>query len=311
MTIPTLKVLSGKPVANRINSVCKQLIADYSLVPHMLLIQIGSDPASSYYVQSIVASGAKLGCLCTLETLPPSTTQAELLTVINIANHDPNIHGIMIQKPLPRHIDDNSVNIAIAPSKDLDCLHPENLGRIMLEVDGFLPCTPAAVMYCLHFYNIDPEGKNLVIVGRSNVVGKPLANMLLWKKAFANATVTVCHSRTVNLSSITASADIIITAIGKANFLTGAMVKENAIIIDVGINEVQDQAGNSTYVGDAEYNSCYDKALAITPVPGGIGRITTSVLYLNLIKACLDQQNANKTIDEYIALIFSANSKEY
>lgn len=303
--------LSGKPVSLELNRVCKTLIADYQLKPCMVLIQVGEDPASSFYVQSIINSGTKLGCECRLHTLAADTSENVLLELIETANNDDSINGIMIQKPLPRQISDSRINLAVSPNKDLDCLHPTNLGKIMMELEGFLPCTPAAVYYCMQYYGIDPVGKNLVVLGRSNVVGKPLANMLLWKKAFANATVTVCHSQTRNLSMITSQADILVTAIGKANFVSAEMIKENSILLDVGINEVKDSSGASVYVGDVDYKSCYDKALAITPVPGGIGRITTSVLYLNLLKATLLQQGQNKSIDEYIALIFSAKRKEY
>jgi methylenetetrahydrofolate dehydrogenase (NADP+)/methenyltetrahydrofolate cyclohydrolase len=301
------KILSGKPVAALINKATKKLIADYSISPQLLLIQLGNDPASNYYVQSIVTNGKKLGCSTELLQLPINTDEEELQSVIYQANVNPAIHGIMIQKPLPNHISDNAINFIINPDKDLDCLHPVNLGKIMMEADGFLPCTPAAVYYLMRYYNIDPIGKNVVILGRSNVVGKPMANILLWKKAFANATITVCHSRTAQLSQITGSADILISAIGKANFVTAGMIKDNSVLLDVGINEVTDADGNLSYAGDVSYNDCLDKALAITPVPGGIGRITTSVLYLNLVKACLDQQGVNKTIDEYITLIFNAN----
>lgn len=303
--------LSGKPVSLELNRACKALIAEYQLKPKMLLIQVGEDPASSYYVQSIIASGAKLGCECILYTLPADTSEEALLELIESANNNPDINGIMIQKPLPRQISDSRINQAVSPDKDLDCLHPLNLGKIMMELEGFLPCTPAAVYYCMQYYGIDPLGKKLVILGRSNVVGKPLANMLLWKKAFANATVTVCHSQTRNLAETTSQADILISAIGKPNFVKAEMVKENSVILDVGINELKDAGGASIYVGDVDFNSCRDKALAITPVPGGIGRITTSVLYLNLVKAALLQQGQNKSIDEYIALIFSAKRKEY
>lgn len=304
------KILSGKAVALLLNKASKKLIADNQLSPRMCLIQVGSDPASSYYVQSIISSGAKLGCRCDLISLKDDTSETELLQHIQTANADPEINGIMIQKPLPAQISDNAVNFAIDPAKDLDCLHPMNLGKIMMEADGFLPCTPAAVMYTMRFYGIDPLGKNLVILGRSNVVGKPLANMLLWKKAFANATVTVCHSRTSDLASITANADILIAAIGKPNFVKASMIKENCILLDVGINEQTDPDGNLSYVGDIDYKSCDNKAMAITPVPGGIGRITTSALYLNLVKAQLQQKGINKSVDEYIALIFSANHNE-
>ena len=298
------KVLNGKPVAQLINRTCSSLIANYGLKPQMVLIQVGDDPASTYYVQSIINSGKKLGCFCQMKILPDNISEQELLAILNEANHNPDVNGIMLQKPLPKHINESKVNSAINPAKDLDCLHPLNLGKIMLEEEGFLPCTPAAVLFCMLYYGIETQGKHIVILGRSNVVGKPLANILLWKRNFANATVTVCHSKTNNLAEFTREADILITAIGKAEFVTPEMVKENAIILDVGINEIKLANGKSNYVGDVNYNLCYDKALAITPVPGGIGRITTSVLFLNLVDACLKSRNTNKSIDEYIHLIF-------
>lgn len=298
------KVLTGKPVAKLINQVCRELIAHYELQPNMQLIQVGSDPASSYYVQSIINSGKKLGCNCTLQNLPTDITENELLAILRSANANNEIHGIMLQKPLPSHLKDSTINFALHPDKDLDCLHPLNLGKIISEEDGFLPCTPAAVLFCMLYYGIRPQGKNTVILGRSNVVGKPLANILLWKKPFANATVTVCHSKTDNLSDIVHNADILISAIGKENFVTPSMIKENVVILDVGINEIISPNGALAYVGDVDYNLCLDKTLGITPVPGGIGVITTSVLFLNLVKACLEQRNIHKTIDEYLDLIF-------
>lgn len=302
------KILSGKPIAAAINKVSKALIAEHNLHPKMLLIQVGEDPASSYYVQSIITNAGKLGCEAELMSLPASAKEADLLSAIATANTDPAVHGIMIQKPLPKSFSDTLINETVDPDKDLDALNPLNLGKIMMESDGFLPCTPAAVYYTMKYYGINPEGQKLVILGRSNVVGKPLANMLLWKKM--NATVTVCHSRTKDLAEICREADILISAIGVANFVTAGMVKINAILLDVGINEVTDATGKVTYVGDMDYNALYDKSLAITPVPGGIGRITTSLLYLNLVKACLLAQGINKSIDEYIDIIFSENHKK-
>jgi len=304
------KVLKGKPIALAINKVSKTLIAEYSLQPKMLLIQVGEDPASSFYVQSIISSAAKLGAEAELLTLSIETSEQELLATIHAANVDPHIHGIMLQKPLPQGMDDAKINMSIEPNKDIDALHPLNLGKILMDEDGFLPNTPAAVFYTLKYYGIDPQGKNLVILGRSNVVGKPLANMLLWKKPSANATVTVCHSRTANLKEICRNADILIAAIGKARYVDASMVKAGSILIDVGINEEKGEDSSSVYVGDIDYNACYDKALAITPVPGGIGRITTSLLYLNLIKAALIAKKVNKRVDEYIDMIFSENQKK-
>ncbi|HPF08813.1 MAG TPA: bifunctional 5,10-methylenetetrahydrofolate dehydrogenase/5,10-methenyltetrahydrofolate cyclohydrolase [Candidatus Cloacimonadota bacterium] len=302
------KELSGKPISLAINKVSKSLIAEFELKPKMLLVQVGADPASSYYVQSIVNTAGKLGCAAELLSLDSDCSEQDLLQVIGKANLDPQIHGIMIQKPLPKRINDTSINLSINPAKDLDALHPVNLGKILMETDGFVPCTPLAVYYTMKYYGIEATGKKLVILGRSNVVGKPLANMMLWKKV--NATLTVCHSRTANLAQICRDADILISAIGIANFVSEDMVKEKSILLDVGINEITDAEGNSIYVGDIDYNACYEKALAITPVPGGIGRITTSLLFLNLVKAAMMAADINKSVDEYIDIIFSENHKK-
>jgi methylenetetrahydrofolate dehydrogenase (NADP+)/methenyltetrahydrofolate cyclohydrolase len=302
--------LSGKAIALAINKASKTIVAEHSLRPHMLLIQVGEDPASSYYVQSILNTAPKLGCEAELLTLAADCGQQKLLDIILEANSNPDVHGIMIQKPLPGDIDDSVINISINPDKDLDALHPVNLGRILMENEAFLPCTPAAVFYTLKYYGIDPQGKNTVILGRSNVVGKPLANMLLWKRPYANATVTVCHSRTAKLAEICRKADILISAIGSPNFVKADMVAEGSVLIDVGINEITKADGSSAYVGDIDFAACAPKAAAITPVPGGIGRITTSVLYLNLVKASLIAAGINKTVDEYIDIIFSENQKK-
>lgn len=303
------KELSGKPIANAINKVSKTLVTEHSMKPKMLLIQIGEDPASAYYVHSIIRTAAKLGCEAELLRLDNTCNQHELIKIISKANIDASIHGIMIQKPLPRDIDDSVVNLNINPDKDLDALNPLNLGKILMENEAFLPCTPAAVYYTMKYYGIDPQGRNTVILGRSNVVGKPLANMLLWKRPFANATVTICHSKTKDLASICRNADILISAIGKAKFVGAEMVKDNAILIDVGINELIDADDNVSYVGDIDFEACYSKSYRISPVPGGIGRITTSLLYLNLVKANLIALKVNKNVDEYIDTIFSENQK--
>ena len=299
-------ILAGKILAQKIKAAAVKLIADYELKPTMSLIQIEGDPASDYYVDSIVKNSVKLGCSVVLHRLPKTTDQAGLLKLIEAANNDPEIHGIMIQKPLPRHIKEMDINLAINPAKDIDSISPLNLGKIMLEADGFLPCTPLAVYLLMRYYEIDPAGKNLVILGRSAVVGKPLANILLWKKEYANATVTICHSRTLDLPQITRNADILISAIGIAGFVKAEMIKDNSILIDVGINESISPEGKKIYVGDIDYSDCEGKALAITPVPGGIGTITTSLLYLNLVKAALISKNINKNIDDLVAVIFSA-----
>lgn len=304
------KELKGKVISLAIKKVVKALVQEFDLTPTMRLIQVGEDPASSFYVHSILSAASNLGCKDELISLPKTASEQDLLSAIQAANADSNVHGIMLQKPLPKTMNDSLINMSIDPDKDIDALHPLNLGKILMQEDGFLPNTSAAVYYTLKYYDIDPAGKNVVILGRSNVVGKPLANMLLWKKPYANATVTVCHSRTRNLKEICQKASILIAAIGKPNFVTPDMIKDDAILIDVGINESIQPDGRSIYVGDIDYDACYEKALAITPVPGGIGRITTSLLYLNLVKASLIAKKINKNVDEYIDLKFSENHKK-
>lgn len=298
------KILSGKPLAKLIRSRVKELIAEHGLSPKMLLIQTGSDPASAYYVQNIVSSGAKLGCDVRLMNLPEDISQAYLQELIASANDDPDIHGIMLQKPLPHHLDEALAGENISPDKDIDCLNPVNQGRIVLNQDALPPCTPLAVLCTLRYYGIPVAGKHTVIIGRSAVVGKPLANMLLWKKSWANASVTVCHSRSENLGELTRSADILIAALGKAEFLKPDMIKNNSVLIDVGINAHNSADGKGSFVGDIDYNACFDKALAITPVPGGIGSVTTSLLWLNLLKAALAAKGTNKKIDDFLDFIF-------
>ena len=300
------KVLSGKPIAALIKTALKDLIAEQDIKPRMALIQVGSDPAADYYVQNIVSNGSKLGCTVDLDTLSAETSQAELLDRITKANVDPCIHGIMLQKPLPDWIDDTAVGCAITPEKDIDCLNPVNLGKIVLEADSLVPCTPLAVLCTLRYYQIPVQGRHVVIIGRSAIVGKPLANLFLWKKTWANASVTICHSRSQDLTAITQTADILVAALGKPEFVTMDMVRNGSVLIDVGINAKNDASGKLAYVGDIDYNPCLDKAAAITPVPGGIGSVTSSLLFLNLVKACLLQGGVNKNIDDFIGLIFGA-----
>lgn len=297
-------LLSGKPIATLIRGKIKELIAEHGIRPTMQLIQSGHDPASAYYVQNIVSTGTKLGCEVQLHNLPADIGQSELMAIIASANADPAIHGIMLQKPLPRHLDDAQAGESIDPSKDIDCLNPVNLGRIILSQDALTPCTPMAVLCTLRHYKVPVAGKHAVIIGRSAIVGKPLANMLLWKKAWADASVTVCHSRSENLADLTQTADILIAALGRAEFVTADMIKKNSVLIDVGINEKIGADGKTGYVGDIDFNSCAAKALAITPVPGGIGSVTTSLLWLNLLKAALGAQGTNKNIDDFLDFIF-------
>ena len=269
----------------------------------MLLIQVGADPASDYYVQNIIKTGSKLGCNVIYRILDSDIDQSMLIKIIQEGNIDPLIHGIMIQKPLPKTIDEKLINMTINPDKDIDGIHPMNLGRIVVEDEYLIPCTPSAVLKTIEYYGISTAGKHVVIIGRSTVVGKPLATLLVRKANPGDATVTICHSKTQELPVITRSADIIVAAIGKANFITEDMIGDNTVLIDVGINLITDLTSATHYVGDIDYNSCFDKALAITPVPGGIGTITTSVLFENLLATALVQEQ-NKSVDGFATVIF-------
>ncbi len=285
------KILSGKPVAQAINDESRRLIASHDLTPVMKLIIAGSDPASLYYVKSIVKQGEKLGITVDCQILEESVKQDDLATLVVAASKDEKVDGIMLQRPLPKGIDQNYIESLIDPGKDIDGIHPSNLGCLITEMPCYAPCTAMAVMQLMRHYQIDPGGKHVVIIGRSTVVGKPLAALLLQKKSGGNATVTVCHSRTTNLVSYTRQADILIAAIGKTEYVTSSMIKENSILIDVGINEKITADKAPAYVGDIDYNDCIDKALAITPVPGGIGAVTTAILFSNLVRACLEKRN--------------------
>lgn len=304
------KILSGKPVAEKIKAYIKTRIEADALRPRMLLVQLAGDSASDYYVQNIIRNGARLGIEVDLRQLDANTTQDELLSLIQNSNQDPHLHGIMIQKPLPAHIDETLIGSAVDPDKDIDSLNPENLGRIVMDMNGLTPCTPTAVYAILMYYGIRIKGKHAVIIGRSSVVGKPLANMLLWKKPFADATVSVVHSRSAQLEELTRQADILIAALGKAEYLKSDMIKADVVLIDVGINEVLKADCKPTYVGDIDYNSCYDKAMAITPVPGGVGTVTSALLFLNLLRACIGLKKDNKSIDDFLGLIFNANHND-
>ncbi len=279
------ELLKAKPLIQTKYSELKTTLEALNETLKMVVVRVGIDPASTFYVQNIVKRGKKLGVIVELIDLAEDTSQEVLERSIQDFNNDPSIHGIMIQKPLPSQINEQKINSLISPNKDVDGFNPVNLGKIILEEDGLFPCTPTACTTILDYYNIETSGKNIVVLGRSAVVGKPLANMLLSKSKTGNATVTVCHSRTQNLSEITKRADILIAAIGRANFVTSEFVNEDAIVIDVGINEIQDADGKNIYVGDVDFDSCKEIVKAITPVPGGVGSVTTYELFKNLLRA--------------------------
>ncbi len=253
------------------------------VTPGLAVIIVGDDPASRVYVNNKKKACAELGMQSEEYTLPAETTNEQLLSLINELNGRSDINGILCQLPLPRHLDEKAVINAIAPEKDVDAFHPINVGGIMTGDYSFLPCTPAGVMQMLSHYNIDTNGKHCVVIGRSNIVGKPMAMLML----HANATVTVCHSRTVGLSEICRQADILIAAVGKPKFVTPDMVKPGAVVIDVGM----DRDENGKLCGDVDFAAVEPVAGAISPVPGGVGPMTISMLMKNTLTAAKLQNN--------------------
>lgn len=248
----------------------------------MAVIIVGDDPASRVYVNSKKKACEEIGIYSEEYALSSQTSQSELLALVEKLNNDSKINGILVQLPLPKHIDEETVINAISPKKDVDAFHPVNVGKIMIGNYDFLPCTPAGVMELIKESEIDIAGKECVVVGRSNIVGKPQAMLLL----HANGTVTICHSRTKDLSTKTKNADILVAAVGIPNFITGDMIKEGAVVIDVGINRIAEKK----LVGDVEFESAQKVASAITPVPGGVGPMTIAMLMKNTVKAALIQQ---------------------
>ena len=279
--------LDGKVVAQSVRGEIKEeasrLLRDYGIRVGLAVIIVGEDPASCVYVRNKQRACEEVGFDSRVYSLSCDTTETELLNLIQSLNEDSAVHGILVQLPLPKHISEEKVTHTIRPDKDVDAFHPYNVGNILLGKPDFLPCTPAGVMEILHHYGISCEGKECVVVGRSNIVGKPQALLLLAE----NGTVTVCHSRTRNLSEITRRADILVSAVGRPHFITADMVKAGAVVIDVGINRMPD----GKLVGDVDYEGISALASAATPVPGGVGPMTITMLLRN---ALLAAQNSLK-----------------
>lgn len=291
------KRLSGKPIAKKIYKELNEKILAKKKKPKLVIIFIGEDPAAAYYVKMLEKKGRKIDIEVVTKKFPVQIKQKNLIDEIKKLNQDETVHAVMMQKPLPTHLNEFEIILQIDPQKDVDALHPTNIGKMVLGKDSFIPSTPAAVLELLKFYDIQTSGKNIVILGRSNIVGKPLANLLLRKDQTGNATITVCHSRTKNLVKFTQKADILIAALGKPNFVTAEMIAENAIIIDVGINQIEDSEKGTIYVGDVDYEDCLGKAASLTPVPGGIGSITTAILLRNVVDSAKKVKNSNNFID--------------
>ncbi len=286
------KVISGPEVAEQIRQELRVKIAELKskgITPGLAVVLVGEDPASQQYVRNKGKACEELGLYSRTILLPIDTTEERLLSVVDELNADPRIHGFLVQLPLPKHIDENKVLVRIDPAKDADGFHPMNVGRMLIGDPMFLPATPHGIQEMLVRSGNDPDGKHVVIVGRSNIVGKPVAAILMQKKKGANATVTVCHSRTKDLAAITRMADIVVAAIGSPKFITADMIKPGAVVIDVGTNRVDDPAAKKGYrwVGDVDFEAVKEKASAITPVPGGVGPMTIVMLMKNtVISAC-------------------------
>ena len=274
------QIIDGKAVGAKLREAIKAETAQLTAAgttPGLAVILVGDDPASHVYVNNKKKGCAEVGFYSEVYELPTETTQQELLALVEKLNKQENIHGILVQSPLPKHLDEEGVVLAIDPNKDVDAFHPVNVGHIMMGDYLFLPCTPAGVMELLKAYDIDPKGKECVVIGRSNIVGKPMSMLLL----HAHGTVTVCHSRTTNLAEVTRRADILVSAVGKAGFVTADMVKPGAVIIDVGMN----RNAQNKLCGDVDFEAVKEVAGYITPVPGGVGPMTITMLLRNTLTA--------------------------
>lgn len=289
------KIIDGKQVAADMRAQLKAEVAELAkkgIVPGLGVILVGDDPASKSYVTAKQKACLEIGIFSDDNRLPEDTPQKKLLSVINRLNIDPKIHGILLQLPLPEQLDESEVLLAIDPAKDIDGFHPINVGKMVTGHKAYLPCTPHGIVQLLLKSGVKIEGANVVIVGRSNIVGKPLANILLQKGPLGNATVTVCHTRTRNLADHTRRADIVVAAVGRPNSITADMIKDGAVVIDVGINRVDDSTKKSGYrlVGDVDFENVKEKASLITPVPGGVGPMTITMLLYNVVDAAKNRK---------------------
>ena len=280
------KIIDGKAVSAKVKEQVRkeaETLREKGIEIGLAVVIVGDNPASRVYVNNKKKACAEVGFNSYEYTLPEETTEAELLELVEKLNSDGKVNGILVQLPLPKHINENAIINAIRPDKDVDAFHPENVGHIMIGDFSFLPCTPAGVMELIAETGVDVCGKNCVVIGRSNIVGKPMAMLLLHK----NGTVTICHSRTKNLAEICSNADILVAAVGKAGFVTPDMVKEGAVVIDVGMNRNTE----GKLCGDVDYAACFDKAGYITPVPGGVGPMTIAMLMRNTLTAAKIKNN--------------------
>jgi methylenetetrahydrofolate dehydrogenase (NADP+)/methenyltetrahydrofolate cyclohydrolase len=289
------KIIDGKQVAQEMRAEIKaevEKLKAQDVVPGLVTILVGENPASQSYVTAKQKTSHDLGFHSVQENLEADISEEKLLALVDQYNNDPAIHGILVQLPLPKHINENKVLLAIDPKKDVDGFHPTNVGKLMIGDADFLPCTPAGIQQLLIRSGVETEGAEVVVVGRSNIVGKPIANILLQKQDGANATVTICHTRTKDMASHTKRADILIVAAGFVNAVTADMVKDGAVVIDVGVNRVGEKESVKTpgkmvaiLKGDVDFDAIKEKASAITPVPGGVGPMTITMLMYNTLKS--------------------------
>jgi methylenetetrahydrofolate dehydrogenase (NADP+)/methenyltetrahydrofolate cyclohydrolase len=286
----TAQIIDGKQIAADMRAELKAEVAKLktqNVIPGLGVILVGEDPASQSYVTAKERACDEMGIYSDDNRLPADTSQAELMALVKKMNNDKKINGILVQLPLPKGLNESEVLLAIDPAKDVDGFHPMNVGKMVVGEQAFLPCTPHGIIQLLVRSGVKIEGAEVVIVGRSNIVGKPLMNMLVQKKPMANATVTVCHTRTRDLSSHTKQADIVIAAAGRPNTVTADMVKEGVVVIDVGVNRVEDATKKKGYrlVGDVDFDAVKEKASLITPVPGGVGPMTITMLLYNTVES--------------------------
>ena len=286
----TAKIIDGKQIAADMRAELKTEVAklkEQGIVPGLGVVLVGEDPASQSYVRAKEKACENIGIFSDDNRLPADTSQEDLIALVKKMNSDPKINGILVQLPLPKGLDESEVLLTIDPAKDVDGFHPMNVGKMVVGEKAFLPCTPHGVVQLLIRSGVKLEGANVVIVGRSNIVGKPLANMLIQKNDMGNATVTVCHTRTKDLPGFTKQADIVIAAAGRPNTVTADMIKDGAAVIDVGVNRVEDATRERGYrlVGDVDFDAVKEKASLITPVPGGVGPMTITMLLYNTVES--------------------------
>lgn len=284
------KILSGTETAKAIREELKveieELKVKHNIVPGLVTILVGEDPASQVYVGAKEKTSKNLGIYSERYDLPADTSEEDLLALVDTCNKNEKLHGILVQLPLPKHINEAKVLYAIDPNKDVDGFHPVNVGKMMLGEQCYLPCTPHGMLEILERNNIETSGKEVVVLGRSNIVGKPIANLMLQKRPCGNATVTLCHTRTKDTAFHTKRADILVAAVGVPKMVTADMVKEGVVILDVGVNRIgTNQDGKAILAGDVDFDSVKEKASAITPVPGGVGPMTITMLMKNTVQA--------------------------